>query len=264
MVLPVWQKLLEHQCAYLRSHSPVFQANKQENTKVAVIVEPRRHPMLEPVVRNVMHHLGPDWNLEIMTHVTHVPHIEKNFGGCTLRVATLPYPNMNQNMYNQLLLDPWFWWHLPEEHVFIFQTDCILFGNDLAPWLKYDYCGANYFHPRDVAPITGGIQGGLSLRRKSVMLECIQKVSWQSIQYYRTFHGYEGLSNLHEDVFFTHACEILKKKVPPVERRKLFSIEAEYWDKPLGHHGTTKPYFHDSQIEAIISQCEDRAMWSLP
>lgn len=264
MVLPVWRQYLAHQCEYLQNHAPIFQANRSGNKKVAVIVEPRRHAMLEPVVRNVMYHLGPGWNLEIVTHHRNIDFIERSFGGCTLRITPIPYTNMNQTLYNHLLLDPWFWWHLREEHVFVFQTDCILFRRGIDDWLDYDYVGANYFHPDHMSPVCGGIQGGLSLRKRSVMLECLDKVSWRTIQYHRTHHGCEPLECFHEDIYFTHACEILEKELPDVANRKCFSIEAEYWDRPFGHHGTTKAYFTREQMDGIISQCEDRAMWSLP
>lgn len=264
MVLPIWRHILNHQCSYLREHHPMFHANHVGNTKVAVIVEPRRHGMLEPVVRNVMYHLGPGWNLEIVTSTKNVDYIERNFPGCTLRVATLPYENMNQVLYNHLLMDPWFWWHLSEEHVMVFQTDCILFQKGIQPWLEWDFVGANYYHPEHMAPLIGGVQGGLSLRRRSVMLECLDKVSWQSIQYHRTHHRKDPLTCFHEDVFFTHACEILQKQVPPMEKRREFSIEAEFWPRSMGHHGTTKNYLTPEQIRALTSLSEDRAMWSSP
>lgn len=67
---------------------------------------------------------------------------------------------------------------------------------------------------------------------------------------------------LHEDIFFTYACEILQKLTLPKEQRKAFSIEAEFYERPIAHHGTTKPYFTTHQMLAIISQCEDREVWS--
>ena len=39
--------------------------NKDENNKVAVIVEPRKHKYLIGVIKNVMSSLGKDWNLNI-------------------------------------------------------------------------------------------------------------------------------------------------------------------------------------------------------
>lgn len=260
----MWGHLLDNQCRYLREHAPHFHANRRVNNKVAVIVEPRRHAYLEHVVRNVMYHLGPQWNLEIITYEKNIDFIESSFPGCTLRVVGLPFPNMNQTLYNHLLMDPWFWWHLREEHVLIFQTDCIMFRGGVDDWLEYDYVGANYFHPQHMSPKYGGVQGGFSLRRRSCMLECLDKVSWKSIQYFRSHHQRSPLNCFHEDVFFTHACNILDKQVPGIDKRKQFAIEAEFYETPIGHHGTTKSYFTDEQIARIISRCANRAMWSLP
>jgi len=39
--------------------------NKDNNDKVAVIVEPRKHKYLLGVIKNVMSSLGNDWNLHI-------------------------------------------------------------------------------------------------------------------------------------------------------------------------------------------------------
>lgn len=255
-------KHLYSQCSFLRKTQPTLNANVPNRDRVAVIVEPRKHILLEPVIRNVMYFLGPGWNLEIITSDATVPHIKQCFANSTLRITTLPFVNMNQTLYNTLLMDPWFWHHLPEEHVLVFQTDCVMFREGINDWLYYDFAGANYFHPEHVAPRIGGIQGGFSLRKRSTMLECLQKVSWHTIQYYRTGLSLDPLTCGHEDVFFTHACEILKKKVPDVNDRKYFSIEAEQFEHPIAHHGTTKTYFPDGFWKSIISRCEDRAMWS--
>lgn len=260
----MWAHILTKQCLKLKDKGQTFQANCTTNTRVAVIVEPRLHPFLEPVIRNVMHFLGSGWNLEIVTSERNIPYIENCFPGCTFRITTVPYDNMNQTLYNHLLMDPWFWWRIPEEHILIFQTDCIMFRRGMDEWMDFDYVGANYFNPDETAVEYGGVQGGFSLRRKSAMLECLNKVSLSDVQRWRNSNGLKPLTRFHEDVYFTHACEMLKKKVPDVDIRKLFSIEAEYFPCPIGHHGTTKAYFDNHQIREIISRSEDRELWSLP
>lgn len=263
MVLQVWNHVLTKQCNHFREVKQVFHANNRAFNNVAVIVEPRKHPMLEPVVRNIMHHLGNGWNLEIISYQNNIQYIEQCFPGCVFRVATLPFPNMNQTLYNHLLMDPWFWWHLPEENILIFQTDCIMFRKGIDMWLDFDYIGANYFNELHTSPHYGGIQGGLSLRKRTAMLQCIEKVSWKTIQYYRTHHGLDPLTCFHEDVYFTHACEILGKKTIDINHRKRFAIEAEFYENALGHHGTTKTYFTNEQIATLISQSNEEKIWDI-
>lgn len=264
MTIPIWKTYLRRQCDYLERHKPLFHANSSDRNKVAVIVEPRKHDMLVPVIRNVMHYVGDGWNLEVVSNAANIRHLSAELKGCTYRTLTMPYVNMSQALYNGLLLDPWFWWQLKEEHVLIFQTDCVMLRSGVDVWMPFDYVGANYFNPSHTSPKIGGIQGGFSLRKRSAMLECLEKVSWSSIQYHRTNRGLAPLDCFHEDIFFTHACEILRKRVPPSDIRKLFSIEAEYHRTPIAHHGTTKNYFTEDQLLNIISQSEGYQGWSLP
>jgi hypothetical protein len=261
-MIPFWSDVLQKQCSYIRQVKPTF-ANRASNHKVAIIIEPRKYPWLEAVVRNVMYYLGEEWNLEIVTSEDHKEWVSALFPGCSYRISTIPFDNINQSIYNAFLLHSWFWMRLREEHVLVFQSDCIMFRRGVDAYLEYDYVGANYFNPLHVAPRTGGIQGGFSLRRRSTMIECLQKITWDDIHKYRKAHGMKRLCEpLHEDIFFTYACEILQKRVVPISERKAFSIEAEYYERPIAHHGTTKPYFTETQMREIISQCEDREAWS--
>lgn len=261
-MIPFWSDILQKQCSYIRRVKSTI-LNRASNTKVAVIIEPRKYPWLEAVVRNVMYYLGDTWNLEIVTSEQNKEWVSAQFAGSSFRISTIPFDNINQTIYNAFLLHSWFWMRLREEHVLIFQSDCIMFRGGVDAYIDYDYVGANYFHPDHVAPQYGGIQGGFSLRRRSTMIECLQKITWDDIQKYRKAHGMKRLQDpLHEDIFFTYACEILQKRSVPPSERKAFSIEAEYYEKPIAHHGTTKPYFSQDQMQEIICQCEDREAWS--
>lgn len=261
-MIPFWGDVLQKQCSYIRQIKPVI-SNRGSNDKVAIIIEPRKYPWLEAVVRNVMYYLGDGWNLEIVTSQENKEWVSGLFPASSFRVSTIPFDNINQTIYNAFLLHSWFWMRLREEHVLVFQSDCIMFRGGVDHFIEYDYAGANYFHPQHVAPQTGGIQGGFSLRRRTTMIECLQKITWDDINKYRKAHGMKRLTEpLHEDIFFTYACEILQKRTLPIADRKAFSIEAEYYERPIAHHGTTKSYFTEDQMKAIISQCEDHEVWS--
>jgi hypothetical protein len=126
-------------------------------------------------------------------------------------------------------------------------------------WLTYDYVGANYYHPQNTAPLIGGIQGGYSLRKRDAMIDCITNAHITDIQKYRVCYGkhpnaYHNGMLFVEDVFFTHACEMLKKKVPPQEMRSKFSIEAEFDIDAIAHHGTQHEYFTVDQMNAIVQK----------
>lgn len=225
--------------------------------KVAVMVEPRaHHPYLELVVRNALACLDASWDFQIWTYEKHIPDVRERFldFGPRLQFRPLPLASITTTLYNCLLLAPQFWEAIGEEyeHILIFQTDCIFFQKWNDQWLNYDYVGANYYHPIDVSPIIGGIQGGLSYRKKSVMLECCRQLDVEALNKYRQEHGCPPIHYFKEDVFFTHACEMLKKKVPPCPLRPSFSIEADFYEKTFGHHGWNKPYFHRDQVARLI------------
>lgn len=52
--------------------------NKDDNDKVAVIVEPRKHKYLLGVIKNVMSSLGTDWNLHIFGSDNNEEYIRTN------------------------------------------------------------------------------------------------------------------------------------------------------------------------------------------
>lgn len=236
--------------------------NRLENDRVAVIVEPRKHPMLFKIIRNIMYYVGDKWNLHIFTSSDPetISWIKDEFKNCSIRITPLLVSNLNTYEYSSLLTDISFWNMIPEENILIFQTDTMLFRKGIDKWIddqeyNYDYVGANYYNPHHIAPNIQGIQGGLSLRKKSIMIDCIQNVKTDQIHKYRYCLGYDKIPDIiiPEDVFFTHACEILKKKVPSVEKRREFSIEADYYPHTLGHHGLKCSYLNDEQQRELLS-----------
>lgn len=252
-------EFLDQQYKNLREEGQKFH-NDPSNDRVAVIVEPRNSPLLPKVIRNIMFFVGNLWNLHVFTSSENVSWIREEFANCSFRITPLDKHNLTREEYSVLFMTPAFWNMIPEENILVFQTDSMLFRKGIDVWIddpeyNYDYVGANYYNPAHTAPEMQGIQGGLSLRKKSVMLECIEKIKHHHIQKYRQEHGYPYLSEtvIAEDVFFTHACEMLKKRIPTVEKRREFSIEADYYQNTLGHHGLTHNYFTQEQQECLLS-----------
>jgi hypothetical protein len=250
---------LENQYNTLVSQKQQFH-NRPSNNRVAVIVEPRRHHMLAKVIRNFMYHLGKNWNLHIFTSVGNTDWIKKQFDECSFRVTPIDRENLTTTEYSSLLMDLTFWQMIPEENILLFQTDCILFRDGMDTWFDnneciFDYVGANYYNPVHTIPDIGGIQGGLSLRKKSVMIDCINRITVKNINTYRSANGLIPIYDMviAEDVFFTHACFILKKKLPTIEKRREFSIEADYHPTTLGHHGLKCSYLSAEQQKELLS-----------
>lgn len=226
--------------------------NRPSNEKVAVIVEPRQHKHIQNVVYNTMFFLGNTWNLHIWTSKANEDWVRSLFPGWEFKVSLLPFDNITTTIYNDMFKDLLFWHSIQEEYILIFQTDCVMFKHGVDNWLDYDYVGANYFSKHDIAPIIGGVQGGFSLRKKSCMMDCILNVPEIMIQNYRRAYGFPLIHYIKEDVFFTHACEMLKKQIPPMNIRSKFSIEAEYDANTLAHHGFQWSYFSDEQYKILV------------
>lgn len=236
--------------------------------RVAVIVEPRRHPMLEMVVRTVMYYLGDKWNLHVITAPGNVAWVTEMLPGWGITITPLSRDNLTTDEYSLLLMSEAFWEAIQEQHVLVFQTDSVLLRHGMDAWIDgadaggaggYDYVGANYYNPQHVAYRMGGIQGGLSLRRRDAMLDCIRRVSMDDVHAYRRWRGMDPLrfgtegGVIPEDIFFTHACEMLQKRVPTVEKRSEFSIEADYHPRAMGHHGLKFPYLTREQQEELLA-----------
>lgn len=229
-------------------------SNCPQNDRVAVIVEPRRHPLFGPVIMNIMHHLGDGWNLHIFTSPINASWVVEQLPGWSPKVTMLQQDNLTTEEYSKLLMSKTFWQMINEPNILVFQTDAMLFRNGMNKWVgAYDYAGANYYNRDHTAPRVGGIQGGLSLRKKEAMLECIRRVSVAGIQAYRRRLGYKELPSVPEDVFFTHACEMLGMRVPSIERRREFAIEADYHPYTLGHHGLRFPYLTKEQQHELLT-----------
>jgi hypothetical protein len=130
-----------------------------------------------------------------------------------------------------------------------------MFKPFLPHFLLYDYAGSNYLYGK--APIIGGINGGFSIRKRKTMIECIEKITWEDINEYRKTHKYatdnKEITYYNEDIFFTHACEILCKIVPDIFNRTFLCIENDFNPETSVHHGWNKCYARYSHISILLN-----------
>ena len=235
----------------------------------AVIVEPRRHPALRAVVANHRAMLPSHWPIRLWTSTANVAWAFTELRGIPgpLEVYELAggVADLDQLSYSELLMSSDFWESQKEPWILIFQTDCVMFrplaGVELASWQKYDYVGANYYNPAEVAPAgIGGVQGGFSLRRRETMLDCLARVRWDDVNRWRAAAAVPPIaeSRRFEDIYYTHACAIIGATLPPASVRGEFSVEAEWpasppTPLPIAHHGWNRPYFSDAQARALVA-----------
>lgn len=260
------------------------------SAKTAVIVDSRFNPLMESVIRNFMYFLSPHgWNICIVSYSGYKSQIKSIFPNCIFKEIDEKYiffkdniPNITISNYNKIFLDVQFWKELPGEHILIFQTDCIMYRMFDDYFLEYDYCGANYYNDQSV--FYGGLNGGCSLRKKTTMIECIEHVTclckedisnlycykFDALSALRKhnrlinpedyLHGQLSVNSsitdeqcINEDVFFSHACELLLKTVPDKIHRNFFAIEIDYNINTCFYHGWNKSYQSIDAANQIIN-----------
>lgn len=206
--------------------------------KCAVIVEPRDHPHLEYVIRNVSYFLGDEWSVLLMHGIQNTNASEilgsklPNMGLLKLPVNDLK-PTSNPG-YNELLTSVSFYNSIPAETILIFQTDSILLRKGIDEFLEFDYVGAPWCF--------GGMgNGGLSLRKKSKMIEIILKTP------------YATSGTGAEDVYFsTLAKRTPNTKLPTIQKAMAFSVETMYHPSPLGVHDFYC-YMPEPQMRSLLN-----------
>lgn len=194
----------------------------------AIIVEPRRHSKLEPVMRRFMTRL-PDWNFVLY-------HGAENGDFCRAILPRLPKlarlvdlgipAHMSGACYSQILTSHEFWQgYVPHssEYVLIFQTDA---------WLcdTADRSIGDFFHHTAIGAGIGIFgNGGLSLRKLSAMLAVTAVFRPTSES---------------EDVVFDHRLIALKYKPPRQRDRDLFATEgsSDTRDFRPEESGETRPW----------------------
>jgi hypothetical protein len=193
----------------------------------AVIIEPRKHKALEFVLKNFMENLSHNWdfiifhgnlNKEYIIKILHSNSILKE-NISRIKLINLHVNNLTIKDYNNLLVSKDIYKHIPTETFLIFQTDSIICETNkdlINKFLKYDYTGAPWTNK------TVG-NGGLSLRKKSKMIEIIEGCPY---------------ANQPEDVYFSKACPEIFRNIPNFEDAKEFSVETVFNAKSFGVHKT--------------------------
>lgn len=147
--------------------------------------------------------------------------------------------SMDTHEYSKLLLSNKFWDLIREEHVLVFQTDCVIVRGVPPSFLAFDYVGALCGL---LAPDAFIMNGGLSLRRRSAMLRAAAAVEGL------------GLSDEPEDVAFCRAMRRLGGfTIPSMAECDAFAIESQGDPATaIGAHGIDKGYAPPGLLRALV------------
>ena len=232
---------------YIETQNEPFDSkeNSNEFKYTAVIIEPREHKALPFVLKNFLENLSEDWSIIVMhgnqnlQYIQDIIHDDLSEYTHRIQLHPLHVDNLTIDDYNQLLFSEEFYDAIPTEIFLIFQTDTMICPSQkelIQPFLKYDYVGAPWIwnQPNDKS----GGNGGLSLRKKSVMLDKLRNCQITNKEY--------------EDMFFSNSCH--SPHFPSNKKAKEFSVETVYHDKSFGVH---KPwnYLSEEQLNTLQQNC---------
>ena len=190
----------------------------------ALIIEPRKHAAMQFVLTNFYENLDERWNFLIYHGIENedwMKELVNTFSEGNKRrteIRKLDFVNILPHQYSAIMVNPAFIKSIPTEVFLVFQTDTMISSvhKDLIyNYMEYDYVGAPW-------PDGNVGNGGLSLRKRSKMLEIAEKAP------YSPPYG--------EDLFFSFAMGIVDVYKPSFEKAKEFSIETIYNPISFGIH----------------------------
>ena len=215
--------------------------NNNELTS-AVIVEPRNHKALIPVINNVRRVIGDKIPIHLLHGLSNrslAYKIKDSINNIILK--QLDINNLTIKDYNILLTSKDFYNILPDGKTMIFQTDSgFCKPNIHSKFLEYDYIGGPWRNTplslarAHISPPRGGLlvgNGGLSIRNPRLMEKIIETDPYDP-----------NLNlNLPEDVYFSYNCKKINEcKLAPLKLSKKFSIDGrinKYDERhPVGFH----------------------------
>jgi hypothetical protein len=201
----------------------------------AIIIEPRKHHALNFVLHNILENLNNQWSI-IVFHGNKNEQFIKDIISKDLEkyksritLISLNKDDLNTYDYNSLLLDKDFYNNIPTETFLVFQTDSFIISKNkdkINDFLSYDYVGAPWYFPKgnQHSHLNEKVgNGGFSLRKKSKMLEIIDKCKskWD-------FNG--------EDRFFSMPCDDIKIYKPTAKKAEEFCSESIINKDSFGIH----------------------------
>jgi hypothetical protein len=222
--------------------------------KVALIVEPRAHPNLAPVILQ-MAHLYPEWLVYLYHGTDNLAFILADPDLTYLRDAgrlvlfPLNVANLNSDMYNAIFISRLFWDTVNAAHALVFQTDVWLCDSPATPldeFLGYDYVGSPRSFPF-MPKLYNFMNGGFSLRNVAAMKRVVEHCRFPDV------FGYVG-----EDVFFSKPCKAAGLTMPTLEKAAEFGVQQGSFYRERVPVGAHKPYFAYGvpDLEELETHCK--------
>lgn len=208
----------------------------------ALTVETRKNKALEYVLHNICENLSNEWKILVFHGIENKKYVE-----CIVDKLNIDYNNkislinlqidqLDAVSYSKLLATKSIIYdYIDTEMFLVFQTDSIIlkkYAHLINEYLSYDYVGSPWqmvcYIPTFYCNFIGN--GGFSLRRKSKMLEIIEKIVW---------------NNENEDLYFSTKYHGIEVNKPTYEKARMFCVDEVFNNIALACH---KPWSHNHFI----------------
>ena len=214
-----------------------------------------------PVVLNFINILPDEWKIKIFHgksayNYIYYSDLKDYIDSNKIFLQQLDVDNLNAYTYSDLLKSKKFWEDCLVENILIFQTDSVLCKNsefNINDFLDFDYIGsAWWWNVKNQNDNYHGGNGGLSFRKKSSMIECIN-----AFPPVKTTGNVNILAERYEDVYFIQALFNLNKKISTKEESKKFGIQS-FYDK-YKSFGTHRFYdfLSKKQKDLFLEKCPE-------
>jgi hypothetical protein len=194
-------------------YNPPLTANK-----TICIVERREHVNFDFILKNVGY-FCPGWSFTIICSDANYAFVKEFMKG--KQATIVPYfiglgtSEQGKNEYNSLLQQENFWNFMEAEWILMVEMDSYLLRSLPEEMFQYDYVASHWAWDKT------SMGGGLSLRKKSVMLElCKRGFPVSAVQ----------------DQWANDGCKHYGFKMPTYEKYKNWFVESCYSYKPIGVH----------------------------
>ena len=248
-------------------------SKSNQRTNVAAIIENRPLSNIAPLLLHFSAILGPDWPIVLFTaegNEPGAPAFRRAIENGRISVRYLPADIQfdKHQAVSEFLTTPWFWEQLaPAGHIFMFQADSIVCTNaDLRvdDFLEYDFVGAPIDVPKDPPNGHGeGYNGGFSLRNRTMMLDIVNRFSWQEEKDAGKISQAGCVTQepclKFEDQWFYHKMKDMSEaRLPTQEVASHFAVETIWYDKPLGYHQVER--WNSDKMDKVAEWCPEYAL----
>jgi hypothetical protein len=247
-----------------------FPSKPIPKTNVAAIIEDRPLSNLVPLLLHFSSVLGPGWPVVLFTSEGNEPNslafrraVED--GRISVRYLPADVQFAKHQAVSEFLTTLWFWEQLaPAGHIFMFQADSIVCTNADIPvddFLEYDFVGAPIDVPKNPPNGHGeGYNGGFSLRNRSMILDIVNKFSWQAEKDAGKISQAGCVTQepclKFEDQWFYHKMkEMPEARLPTREVASHFAVETVWYDTPLGYHQVER--WNSDKMDKVAQWCPE-------